>query len=1413
LNVEPDNAEAHYALAAEALEERPPNVPEIRRHLEVLDKKQAALVRRIGIRARLADVTGDQAARGEAFGQARTIALPPDSDPVDRMAQLRLTALEVRCETQWPRLPGLVQQLREQVKRLGKPEELAPARVARLRLLLEQTQKTLTARSTKLPPDGKKAVDNLVDAIEVDLDSVFQQALAEGRQPDLQTYLSYADHLRFRRQPDRCLEVIDRALRFAQAARRPASHAVMGLHAVAVEMILSRLDDAERFRQAEPHIQALLDCPEPRFQALGHLFAGAIDLDRSGLARELTGTDAAAPTGRPTPPKLRSSALNHLKIAATSLPDVAEAQARYGVALVLSQEPNLGRQYLQTALRLGSLDPQYQLWAAWTILQAGYPEEAEPIVQALLQQVDLGNVPRDLEGTLHLLRGELYQARRSPDDLKKAVEEFDKALAAGQGAAPQVIMRQAQLDVQLGHHDRALARLEPLRAQGRGGAAAEQLAALTLEEQGKKAEARALIQAARAKYARNSELAGLEAALLVKDGKTAEADRVLEGFLSHQPDSTSLVLKRAQIQAEVLKNPEKARELLRGIAEGTDSSTPLVQLAGLELDQNHLDDAAAVVAKIRARWKEAAAADVLDAQIALKRGKFTEAAEHFEAALKKDPDNKIVQFWKAQLDGRTGMVAEAARTLEAIVRNKPVKEVDPGTTLLSAAQSALANLSLQTGALDEAIRRFEELKRSSQTGTLSRRDRWQLITAYVAKGQWPLARSEIAAILNDSRDPPSAEERVRGANFYRQQGEDAAAQAQLDQVLQVDPTNPSAVVTRSFILLRAKQQVQAAALLRKGIELTPKEKKEKAPVVFFVMLAAVENETPPGSTALDRAIKVLDLGLAQYPLTLELVQAKYLALVAAGDPKAALALIEAKAKDDPQGPFRRLLVEKCREQGQYARAGEILAELHQEFPDDSNLAAALVQVVSLEAAAAAQNQPDRQRELNDRAAAMIREYRTRYPHDVAFLQPDCDIAARRGDFTRAIAITHEIDQIARAAPLGPLLRARLFSTLDKPRELAQAYTEAIERERGPRRLDLRVLLGQTQLRLGEADEALRQAKLVLDVEKSRPDAVLLQARALADVGTTQSEKAARRDEAVARLQAVVKANPSLDEAYHVLAEIHLKRQDRAGAVAVLSESLRANPDDAIAAEQLIGLLTERRPGGQSFLPADLAQAQRIATEISRRDAKGRMILALSIGFHKAGQLELALPYAQDAAAKLDTPAAHLNLGDLLLAIAESQSDPAASRETFERAVDQYDRVLKVQPSSVEALNNKAWILHTYLRQSPKALELVLDLQKRVNPAALPGEFFDTLGAIQESLGQTRQAEQSYLDGLKKSPENPVLNFHLGRLIAADGNRAAKAKALLNKALAARDRLSPPMAQEADHLIQEINRSLGLGQQP
>jgi tetratricopeptide (TPR) repeat protein len=411
--------------------------------------------------------------------------------------------------------------------------------------------------------------------------------------------------------------------------------------------------------------------------------------------------------------------------------------------------------------------------------------------------------------------------------------------------------------------------------------------------------------------------------------------------------------------------------------------------------------------------------------------------------------------------------------------------------------------------------------------------------------------------------------------------------------------------------------------------------------------------------------------------------------------------------------------------------------------------------------------------------------------------------ARGGDLTRAIAITEEIDKISKSSAMGPMLRARILARQGKTREVAQAYGEALERN--PRQPDVRVLLAQELVKLGRFDEALKQTKIVLDADKDRLDAALIGARALAELGSTDAEREVSRYSAAQQIESAIKTAPGFLDAYHELADIQLKRGRRPAAIEVLKRDLKSNPQDNNAVAKLIALLAGRGPGGEMPSARDVDEAKRVAAEIVSSDAKGSLILAAGAGFHKAGQLSLALPLSEKAVAMLDSTVAHMNLGDLLLSLAESQHDRGAARPLFERAVGEYDKVLKVQPRLVEAVNNKAWVLHSYLDRSNEALELARDLLKRADPATLPGEFYDTLGAIQEAVGRADDAEQSYLKGLGKSPEHPVLNYHFGKLIAADRSRGARAKVHLAKALAGRDQLSPEMARDAERLITELGR--------
>ena len=95
---------------------------------------------------------------------------------------------------------------------------------------------------------------------------------------------------------------------------------------------------------------------------------------------------------------------------------------------------------------------------------------------------------------------------------------------------------------------------------------------------------------------------------------------------------------------------------------------------------------------------------------------------------------------------------------------------------------------------------------------------------------------------------------------------------------------------------------------------------------------------------------------------------------------------------------------------------------------------------------------------------MIREYRARFPNSLVFVQAECDMVARRGDFTRAIELTREIDKLSKTSPVGALLRARLYAAQGKTRDLAQAYQEALDRS--PRQLDVACIPGADQAQAG-----------------------------------------------------------------------------------------------------------------------------------------------------------------------------------------------------------------------------------------------------------------------------------------------------------------------------------------------------------
>ncbi len=1399
ITLDPGNLDAHYALASEGLDGASPNLPEVRRHLKLIDAESPRRPRADWLAARIANLANDRPALLQILDRARAAALPEDAHPIDRMALLRLRALDCRHSPDVPALAGRVEAVTREALAAAADPAIPSARIARINLLIEEVQRNLIAMAEEQPA-ARERLKGYAETLDGASETIFQKSLDAKNGAELNVYLAYADHLRFRDHRDRCLVVVNQGLKSPAGVKQSGGESALGLHALAVEAILANFNDPARYDAAAPHIKSLIEGKAERFQALGHLFQGAIELEKAGMV-----ADAQAPeVPRAEQSRLRASALGHLRIAASQLPHLAEAQARYGVALILNQEPAMGRQYLQLAQRLGNLEPQYQIWAAWSVVQAGYPEDAEPIVARMLKAIEQGSLPRTLEGTLHLLNGEIHQARRSPSDLKKAIDEYSRAFANGQDASPAVELRLAQIEVMLGRPADALKRIDWLVSKGKAGPSAENLAVLTLGELKREGDARKRLDAARARFPESGELAVLDASLRLRAKDPRAAERVLTDFLAKVPDNMAAIQQKAQILAQELDRPADARKLLGSVADTTDNSAPVVQLALLELGMQDHDAAAATIAKIRQRWKDAAAGDLLDAQLALARRDFASASANFDAALKKDPNNKIVQFYKAQLDGQSDPDS-ASRIFENLIRENSGKEIEGGLTLVAASQSALASIALESGNLDVAIARYRELLKDTTVVANARNIRWQLASALAAKKEWAAAKAEIAALINDPKVPPTPEDRVKAATYYRLNREDDAALAQVDAVLKAEPTFPGAVVTRAEILSRRGKHAEAMATIRRAIDGSAAAG-TKAPAVFYLVMAAVESTTPPEADGYRRALVVIDRGLEAAPDAVELVKARSRVLAITQGPKAGSDYLEARAKADPKGPYRRMLLTTFRDGGDYASAERVAADLAKDDPADINAAAAQIRMVGAQAADAARR-GDRaeSKRVDDRAAALIYDCRTRFKGDPNFAQLECELELRRGDYTRALALAQEVDTLSKNSWVGPLLRAQVFTAKEQYREAADAYRAALDRN--PRLPEARLQLAKLSLKAGQTDEAIEQARFLQDADPAQATAqaaLLVEARAMAMQLGTSTQVQASRLGAIDRLNRALRDRPDFAEASYLLAEVHLMNGDRAKAIAALKAALQANPRENFALAQAVQYLAEARGKGQPATKADLDEAAALAQAASQDDPKGDRALAVANGYTRAGRAEQALPWAEKAAARQDSVMARLTLGDLMLTMSEAQADEAKGRQLQLKALEQYNKILDAQPNQVDAVNNKAWILHSYLGKSREALELAQGLLARVDPGSLPGEFFDTLGSIQEKLDRSKDAEESYRKGLGKNPDHPVLNYHMGRLMAADKARSRKAADYLKVAEAGRDRLPAGMASDLDSLLQKVS---------
>ena len=184
-----------------------------------------------------------------------------------------------------------------------------------------------------MTPSNKAELAALSDTLEGVAEIIYARALETSGTTDLRPHLAYAEHLMFREQPARALDVASKALKL-EISKIPVWDATAAsLREVAIKAALVNDADPDRFAKTEPFIKDLIAGTNPRFVAMGHFFRGLVALEQSGVGDAAQGLVEA----RPIDAKLKTLAPEELKLGADRPP-----RRRHGAG-PLRREPDLHR--------------------------------------------------------------------------------------------------------------------------------------------------------------------------------------------------------------------------------------------------------------------------------------------------------------------------------------------------------------------------------------------------------------------------------------------------------------------------------------------------------------------------------------------------------------------------------------------------------------------------------------------------------------------------------------------------------------------------------------------------------------------------------------------------------------------------------------------------------------------------------------------------------------------------------------------------------------------------------------------------------------------------------------------------------------------------------------------------------------
>lgn len=726
---------------------------------------------------------------------------------------------------------------------------------------------------------------------------------------------------------------------------------------------------------------------------------------------------------------------------------------------------------------------------------------------------------------------------------------------------------------------------------------------------------------------------------------------------------------------------------------------------------------------------------------------YEKARVEFRNALQIEPSDVNARYQLGRVSEKLNNPREAVGHYQAAI------DLDPNHM---DSRAALARLYLLGGAPDRAMELVGP-------GLTQQPENAQLLTA---RGAAKAQLGDVPGAFEDAeaaaRLAPNDEYAIALlASLYRQNARSDKAIEVVKAGLERVPESVDLRVVLADLYLAHKQLGDAEAQLKKVIELQPEDLSHRYRLARFHVMA---KNVPAAEQALRDAI-------AAAPKNVEAKAALADLLAANGAADRAEAELKKFAAEEKDGASLQLALARFHEAQRKIDAAEaVYREVieDQKLKPDGLTARNRLATLLL------------QKENVPGATALIDEVLKENPRDNDALVLRGNLALAKGDAPAAIA---DLRAVLRDQPTSvPVLRALARAHLQNNEVALAEETLRSAAQSNPGDRQVRQELAQLLSQTGRPEQA-------------RPMLEQLVSETASDVSTLESlfrVQAAMKDLPAARATAetIKQVRPDMPLGSYLEGAINEAEKKYEAAEAAYVHALEIQPSAGEPLTALVRVDIARKQPAKAIARLDKVISEQPANVIAR-NLKGELLtsqgnldgaaVAFNDAIAKAPQWWMpyrGLALAHIAGKRNEDAIRVLETGLEKTGAAAIGTDLAALYERLDRpddAIRVYETLVKREPGSVAALNNLAMLLVSY-RNDASSLERAAELTGKLNHVSEPS-ILNTRGWVKFKRGEFQESLALLQQAVDKSPESPLMRYHLGMAQLKTGDRAGAAKNL------------------------------------